>query len=308
MTTKITENIQRKVISIDADGKSLGRLAVEVAVALRGKNKPDFVPYKDMGDTALVKNIDKMKFTGNKMEGKKYFHFTGYLGNLKTATLKERLIKKGPKEVLRTAVMGMLTKNKLRAKQIKRLRFEEGWVSTNSSSNTLLIGENSGFTASLNSFITDTSSSYTGLNAIISSNVVSSNGVVKSLQVISSGYGFNRSLDTTGSGNYVDLATFESLDGLRSGLAFANLEHQGFTSGYYKDNNGFLSSSKKLRDGDYYQEFSYDIKTSVTPEKYQDMLLKLLHVAGKKWFSSVERVSLIGNTKAIITNSYRTIT
>ena len=118
------EKVQRKIHTIDAENKSLGRLAVEVAVLLRGKNKPDFVPYKDVGDVVIVKNIDKMKFTGNKLENKKYFRFTGYLGNLKTTTLKEFLIKKGPKEVLRTAVMGMLTKNKLRAKQIKRLRFE----------------------------------------------------------------------------------------------------------------------------------------------------------------------------------------
>ena len=118
------EKIVRKLITVDAENKSLGRLAVEVAVSLRGKNKPDFVPYKDMGDTVVVKNIDKMKFTGNKLEDKNYFHFTGYLGNLKKATLKEVLIKKGPKEVLRTAVMGMLTKNTLRPKQIKRLRFE----------------------------------------------------------------------------------------------------------------------------------------------------------------------------------------
>jgi len=119
------ENIQRKVISIDAENKSLGRLAVEVAISLRGKNKADFVPYKDVGDTVLVKNIEKMKFTGNKLENKNYFHYTGYLGNLKKATLKEYLTKRGPKEVLRTAVLGMLTKNKLRAKQIKRLRFEQ---------------------------------------------------------------------------------------------------------------------------------------------------------------------------------------
>ena len=121
---KTVEKIQRKIIIVDAENKPLGRLAVEVAVLLRGKNKPDFVPYKDVGDTVVVKNIDKMKFTGNKLENKKYFHFTGYLGNLKTSTLKEFLIKRGPKEVLRNAVMGMLTKNKLRAKQIKRLKFE----------------------------------------------------------------------------------------------------------------------------------------------------------------------------------------
>jgi len=121
---KTAEKIQRKVISVDAENKPLGRLAVEVAVLLRGKNKPTFVPYKDMGDTVLVKNVDKMKVTGNKLEDKNYFRFTGYLGNLKKATMKEVINKKGAKEVLRMAVMGMLTKNKLRAQQIKRLRFE----------------------------------------------------------------------------------------------------------------------------------------------------------------------------------------
>ncbi len=118
------EKIERKIHTIDADGQSLGRLAVKVAVLLRGKHKPTFVHYMDVGDTVVVKNIDKMKFTGNKLNNKKYYHFTGYLGNLKTATLKEFLARKGPKEVLRAAVMGMLAKNKLRARQIKRLKFE----------------------------------------------------------------------------------------------------------------------------------------------------------------------------------------
>lgn len=126
MQTKknIQNNPVRKIVSVDAENKPLGRLAAEIAVILRGKNKVDFVPYKDMGETVLVKNIDKIKFTGNKLENKKYFHYTGYLGNLKTRTLNEFLIKRGPKEVLRNAVMGMLAKNKLRARQIKRLRFE----------------------------------------------------------------------------------------------------------------------------------------------------------------------------------------
>jgi len=118
------EKIDRKIITVDAENKSLGRLAAEVAVLLRGKNKPNFVPYKDMGDTVVVKNVDKIKITGNKLENKKYFHYTGYLGNLKQKTLKEFLARSGPKEVLRHAIMGMLAKNKLRAQQIKRLRFE----------------------------------------------------------------------------------------------------------------------------------------------------------------------------------------
>lgn len=118
------EAIQRQTITVDATDKSLGRLASEAAVLLRGKHKPSFVPYKDMGDIVIIKNVDKMKFTGNKLENKNYFHYTGYLGNLKSKTLKEFLAKSGPKEVLRAAIMGMLAKNKLRAKQIKRLRFE----------------------------------------------------------------------------------------------------------------------------------------------------------------------------------------
>lgn len=118
------QQIQRGTHTIDATNKPLGRLAVEAAVLLRGKNKPSFVPYKDVGDYVIIKNVDKMKFTGNKLLNKNYFRFTGYLGNMKVATLKEVLAKKGPKEVLRMAIMGMLTKNTLRPKQIKRLRFE----------------------------------------------------------------------------------------------------------------------------------------------------------------------------------------
>jgi len=118
------ETIKRETHIVDAEGKSLGRLAVEVSVLLRGKNKPNFEAYKEMGDTVVVKNIDKVKYTGNKLENKNYFRFTGYLGNLKTTTLKEFLIKKGPKEVLRKAIMGMMPKNKLRDIQIKRLKFD----------------------------------------------------------------------------------------------------------------------------------------------------------------------------------------
>ncbi len=124
MKKKIVETIQRKTITIDAENKALGRLAAQVAGFLRGKNKPDFVPYKDMGDIVIVKNVGKMKFTGNKLENKSYFRYTGYLGNLKEKTLKEFLVKKGPREVLRKAIMGMLPKNKLRDRQIKRLKFE----------------------------------------------------------------------------------------------------------------------------------------------------------------------------------------
>ncbi|MFA5878367.1 MAG: 50S ribosomal protein L13 [Candidatus Staskawiczbacteria bacterium] len=119
----ITSSYKRETHIIDADGKVLGRLATEIAVLLRGKGKPDFVLNQDMGDVVIIKNAGKMKITGKKIEQKKYHHHTGYLGNLKTETLKV-LFPSNPGEVLRRAVFGMLPKNRLRPKQIKRLKFQ----------------------------------------------------------------------------------------------------------------------------------------------------------------------------------------
>ncbi len=119
------EIIKREQHIIDATDKVLGRLATQVVILLRGKNKPGFEAYKDMGDYVTIKNVDKLRFTGNKFKNKIYYHHTLYMGGLKEATMKELSEKKGHSEVFRKAVMGMLTKNKLRARQIKRLRFEK---------------------------------------------------------------------------------------------------------------------------------------------------------------------------------------
>lgn len=119
------EAIKRENHIVDADGKVLGRLATQVAVLLRGKNKVGFAPYKDIGDFVTVKNVDKLEFTGKKFDNKIYYRHSLYMGGLKKATMKEVVQKKGHAEIFRKAVMGMLTKNKLRAKQIKRLRFEK---------------------------------------------------------------------------------------------------------------------------------------------------------------------------------------
>lgn len=115
--------MERQTHEIDAANKILGRLASEVAQILRGKHKPNFVPYKDMGDFVLIKNADKIRLTGKKKETKKYFRHTGYLGGLKTAYLK-KIIKENPPDIFRKAVLGMLPKNKLRSEQIKRLKFQ----------------------------------------------------------------------------------------------------------------------------------------------------------------------------------------
>ncbi|MFH1181092.1 MAG: 50S ribosomal protein L13 [bacterium] len=115
--------MKRETRTIDATGVVLGRLASEIAVLLRGKYRPDFYPYKDMGDIVIVKNADKMKITGNKLEQKKYFRHSEWLGSSKEISLKD-VLKKNPGDALRRAVLGMLPKNKLQDKMIKRLKFE----------------------------------------------------------------------------------------------------------------------------------------------------------------------------------------
>ncbi len=113
--------MNKSTYTIDATGKVLGRLATEIAVLLRGKNKPDFRPNKDLGDSVIVKNIEKIRISGKKFEKKIYYRHSGYLGGLKETPLK-KIWEKNPGEVLRKAVFGMLPKNKLRAKQIRRLK------------------------------------------------------------------------------------------------------------------------------------------------------------------------------------------
>jgi len=116
--------MERKTYTIDATGRILGRLAAEITILLRGKNKPEFVPYKDVGDFVAVKNAGKMKFTGKKLEQKKYFRHSEYLGGVKEIPLK-KLFAENPAEVLRKAVYGMLPRNKLRAKMMRKLKIEK---------------------------------------------------------------------------------------------------------------------------------------------------------------------------------------
>jgi len=116
--------MKRETTTIDATGKALGRLAVEVAQILRGKDRVDFVPYKDMGNNVVIENIDKIKITGRKMKDKKYRHHSGYPGGFTEITMEKLIDKKGMAEILRRAVSGMLPKNKLRPKAMKRLKIK----------------------------------------------------------------------------------------------------------------------------------------------------------------------------------------
>ena len=117
--------VERKWYIIDAKDKIVGRLATKIATILRGKHKPVFTPHVDTGDFVIVINADKIKFTGKKLEKKVYYRHTGYIGNLKATSAKEMLQKK-PEEIIRLAVKGMLPKNKMRKKLLKKLRIYVG--------------------------------------------------------------------------------------------------------------------------------------------------------------------------------------
>ena len=109
---------------IDAKGKRLGRLASEIAVILQGKKSAKYEPRLEGDDSVRVKNIDKMEVTGKKMKQKTYYRHTTQIGHLKSQTLEMLWKKKGPAVVLRHAVMGMLPKNKLQIRRIKKLVIE----------------------------------------------------------------------------------------------------------------------------------------------------------------------------------------
>ncbi len=119
------KEIDRKWFIVDADGKVLGRLATEIASRLRGKHKPTFCNFQDNGDFIVVVNAEKVHLTGRKWENKKYYRHSGYIGGIKEQTAKEVLAKK-PEELIRMAVKGMLPKNKLGRKQLKKLKIYAG--------------------------------------------------------------------------------------------------------------------------------------------------------------------------------------
>ena len=118
-------NVERKWYVVDAEGKNLGRLASEIAKVLRGKNKPIYTSFVDTGDYVIVINADKIAVTGKKLDQKKYYHHTGYIGGLKEITLK-RLLETKPEAVITHAVKGMLPKNTLGRNMIKKLHVYAG--------------------------------------------------------------------------------------------------------------------------------------------------------------------------------------
>ena len=119
------ETVQRDWYVVDAEGKTLGRLAAELARRLRGKHKPVYTPHVDTGDYIVVINAEKVAVTGKKLQDKMYHRFTGYVGNLKTESLAQAL-ERHPERVLEIAVKGMLPKNTLGRAMYRKLKVYAG--------------------------------------------------------------------------------------------------------------------------------------------------------------------------------------
>ena len=119
------DEVKRDWYLVDADGKTLGRLATEVASRLRGKHKPEYTPHVDTGDYIVIVNASKVAVTGNKYNDKMYHHHTGYPGGLKSFTF-EKLIDRAPERVLQRAVKGMLPRNPLGRAMFKKLKVYAG--------------------------------------------------------------------------------------------------------------------------------------------------------------------------------------
>ena len=116
---------EREWLLVDANGKTLGRLATQLADILRGKRKPEYTPHIDTGDFVVVVNAEKIAVTGNKLADKTYYRHSGYPGGLRTRTLQEMLDRR-PEEVIRLAVKGMLPRNRLARKQLTKLKVYAG--------------------------------------------------------------------------------------------------------------------------------------------------------------------------------------
>lgn len=119
------KEVQQDWLLVDAEGKTLGRLAAQIAHRLRGKHKPSFTPHVDTGDFIVVINADKVKLTGKKLDDKKYYRHTGYPGGIRETSAAEKLATR-PTDIIAVAVRGMLPKNRLGRKMFSKLKIYAG--------------------------------------------------------------------------------------------------------------------------------------------------------------------------------------
>lgn len=179
---------------------------------------------------------------------------------------------------------------------VERLRFADAnnFIIT-SNSTTTISGANSGATANITAIDVISTSDYIGNNALVEFTVTVGNGAITNLQIIDSGFGF------------VNGETINAYNNVASIQGAAVLQTHGTGSGFYYDTGGFLSDSKKIFDGFYWQEYSYEIRSSVQLNKYEEMLKKLLHVAGTQYFGNLHYTSVLSlnvSTSNVVINTF----
>jgi len=183
---------------------------------------------------------------------------------------------------------GIVKSSNNSAVNVKRLNFENTFIEGQN-----IIGDVSGTSANVISVTEDNSLVYPiGLNAIVTANVVTANGQVSSLQIVDSGFGFSNS----------ELVQYTSEDGTRAGTIKIVTGGIGIGKGYYRSSKGFLSSDMYIHDGDFYQEYSYEILSKMSFEKYSSMFKTVMHVAGTKFFGSV-RIVEVANVQMSFSDS-----
>jgi hypothetical protein len=170
---------------------------------------------------------------------------------------------------------------------VARIQFENLWNPT-----VQLKGETSGTTANIVSIVENIDLLPIGLNANVQANVITAEGQVQNLQIVDSGYGYVNN----------EVIQFVSADGNRAGTVKVILGGVGLGAGYYKTSKGFLSDAIALHDGDYYQEYSYEVFSKLSVDRYSDMFKKVMHTAGTKFFGSVLLVN-DGNAAISLTQS-----
>lgn len=181
-----------------------------------------------------------------------------------------------------TGANGVVKSANLTHINVRRIQFENQFDTVNK-----LNGSYTKATADVLTISPDYSSLPIGLDAVISANVQSSAGAVSTLEVFDSGFGYINGED----------ATFTSADGLKSGLVRLGLGKHGQSEGFYANKKGQISADKYVFDGEYYQDYSYEIRSAISPDKYKEMLKKVLHVAGTKSFSATV-ISQTANTSS----------
>lgn len=191
-----------------------------------------------------------------------------------------------------TGAKGIVKEGNSSFLSLRLINFENSF--SNSCSNTVIVGAGSGSQANVSLVSINYDSKPMGLNAVVTSNTVSQNGSISSIEIIDSGYGFtHREQGTFTSVDGTRTGTLQMLLGSRTETESRNRGREGHSLGYYRSQDGFLSNDKKIYDAYYYQDYSYEVRSSVTLDKYEAMLKQMLHVAGTKYFANTITSSMI---------------